>query len=194
VKTQPVVEPDIDKPQVSELTKELLESGLVDESMVAMMERWGTLPEGSTQYVNNDALKEATRAQLTQLTEKIAVEVEKRRRIRETNLDLNRLRWPINVYISDTSTKRTGSRDEWLRFLNESHSKFTAMRDRMGRYFFRPDDLRITRSKVVPGFYIINADTGAEEVVAEVDALYVGEDVAAIQVSVIRTDANTVED
>lgn len=184
MREQPVVEPDIEKPEVSKLTKELLQSGLIDESMVAMMERWGTLPEGSTQYVNNDALKEVTRAELTQLTERIATEVEKRRLLKETNLDLNRLKWPVNVYISDTSVRLR--KDDWMAYLKAAHPRFTAMRDRMGRYFFRPDDLRITHTKVVPGHFLINVDTGDEEVVAEISELFVGDQVAAIQVSVLN--------
>ena len=61
-----------------------------------------------------------------------------------------------------------------------------AMRDRFGRYFFRPEDLRKGKVKIVPGYYISHPDK--PELILEVDSLYVGEEVAAIQVSVQKED------
>ena len=175
-----VSEPDIEKPQVSALTKRVLESGLIDESMAAMMEQWGTLPEGASQYVNNDALKNVTRQQLAVLTEKLSIEIDKQRSIKETNLDLNRLKWPVSLRVIDPNSTSSLSR-----------RSVTAMRDRIGRYFFRTEDAK--SNKIIPGFLLENDETKEREVVAEVSPLYVGEEIAAIQVSVLYA-GNSVEE
>ena len=153
---------------MSELTKRILESGLVDEATASMMEKWGVIPEGSAELAKRQELKDATRGELLKFAEDIGAEVDKHRRLKETMLDLNQLRWPATVKIGN------GKND--LRV-----GPFTAVVDRMGRYYFQPD--LDTKKWLIPGYALFNAERNEVDTILEVTELFVGDQVAAIQVS-----------
>ena len=160
---------------MSDLTKKILESGLVDETTAKLMERWGYLPEGSSELAvgKAEALERATvekdiRATLTKMAEKIGHDVDALRKTRETMLDLTHLRWPVTVMLKSSQG------------LMHADS-LTALIDRMGRYYFRPQD--VEKTWLIPGHLIVNFPSMREETVLEVTDLFVGDSVAAIQVS-----------
>jgi hypothetical protein len=153
---------------MSELTKKILESGLVDAATASMMEKWGVIPEGSAELARHKELEGATKEQLIKFAEDIGNEVDKQRRLKETMLDLNQLRWPAKIEISN------GKNDILV-------GPFTAIVDRMGRYYFQPN--LDTLKWLVPGFVLHNRELSESETILEVTELFVGDQVAAIQVS-----------
>lgn len=156
---------------MSQLTEKILRSGLVDKHTAALMEKYGLLEEGSTEKVNEDALKGATRVQLEKLAEDLAVEAERELALKETMLDLNQIRWPVAVMIKSE--------------LGKLHvDPITALVDRMGRYYFRPQD--VSYDMLIPGFHLIVSPRAKDVTITEVQELFVGDQVAAIQVSVIE--------
>lgn len=155
---------------MSALTKKILESGLVDEATARMMEKWGVLPEGSSDLVQQQTLKDATRSQLMKFAEDIGDEVEKHHRLKETMLDLKTIRWPATVSVWAETHRVSGEHP------------IHAVIDYMGRYYFRPGDVDL--SWFVPGRRIVRGPgIGTHETIMEVTELFVGDDVAAIQVT-----------
>ena len=156
---------------MKELTKQILESGLVDEATAALMEKWGTLPEGSTELTKNKDLESATREELMKLGQRLGDALDKERRLKETMLDLNQLRWPTSVNIFDENASH-----EVARYV-------TCVIDRMGRFYFRPQDVK--REWFVPGYVFCRTENTKmpAETILEVSELFVGDQVAAIQVS-----------
>lgn len=155
---------------MNEVTKKVLESGLVDTAMAQMMEKWGVLPEGSSELTKNDRLKNATREQLVKFGEELGDALDRERRLKETMLDLNYLRWPAWVQIIST---RPG---------DPITEGISGVIDRMGRYYFRPKDVK--KEWFVPGYILRRGAHGQNEVILEVSELFVGDQVAALQVSV----------
>lgn len=150
----------------------ILKSGLIDKHTAKMLEIWGNLPEGASDLVREDALKDANKEHLLRLAETIEEAVERRNAVRETQLDLNRLHWPVTV-----------------RLIVDSHgteiaSDVPAVIDRMGRFFFRIQDVRT--EWFVPGRFILRAsrDGVQKEEITEVSELYTDDKVIAVQVSV----------
>lgn len=166
---------------MSELTDKILKSGLVDEATAQLMERWGYLPEGAAELTKHEELKNATREKLVEFAEAVGEEVDKHRRLKETMLDLNQLRWPVLIKSIRGQTEL--GRQAWLT------GGITAVVDRMGRYYFRPQDIQ--PGWLVPGntLEFDKNDTTSRRIlfmtqtILEVTELFVGEDVAAIQVS-----------
>lgn len=157
---------------MKELTKKILESGIVDEATAEMMEHWGYLEPGAAELAKKATLRDATREQLMKFGEELGEELEKERKLKETMLDLNQLRWPVQVGVWNNRS------DESSRVL-----RVTALVDRMGRYYFRPAD--VPKDALVPGFVVMSGyEDMKKETILEVSELYVGDQVAAIQVSV----------
>lgn len=159
---------------MSELTKKILESGLVDETTAKLMEKWGFLEEGSSDLAAGkaEALERATvekdvRETLIKMAERIGHDVDTLRRSRETMLDLNQLRWPASVFVS----KPDGS---------SPSAVLDALIDRMGRYYFRSQDVNV--KWFVPG-YLITRNGNVPETILEVSELFLGDQVVAVQVS-----------
>jgi len=153
------------------LIEKVLESGLVDKATAKLMESWGYLPDGASDKVNEDKLKGATQETLTKLAGDLATEVEKEHALRETYLDLERLRWPV----TDISLKKPTSIDGPA-LLAE---RLVAVVDRMGRYFFRIQDVK--EEWFVPGHYLVRES--GEEKILQSQVLYVGEQGVCIQVT-----------
>ncbi len=163
------------------ITKKILTSGLIDKHTALVLERWGQLPEGASDLVRENALKNATRLQLMQLAEEIGEEVDAEHRIKETSLDLDALRWPkmvkriVRPAPGKSSTPSAGSIVAF---------DLSAVVDRMGRFYFRAQDVDL--EWFVPG-YVLEHDTAGKLTVSEileVTELFVGELVVAIQVFV----------
>ena len=159
---------------MSDLTKKILESGLVDEHTAALMERWGYLPEGAAAIAKDksEELQKATREQLSRLAEEIGTEVERRLKLKESMLDMEKIRWPVMV-------------DIWngIRTTKVAHA-VTGVIDRMGRYYFRPLDVEMVWFR--PGFHICRFKGETQpvyETILESTELYMEDQVMAIQVT-----------
>lgn len=152
------------------IVEKVLSSGLVDKATAQLMEMWGYLPEGSVEKVDENKLENATKEQLTQLANDLAVEVEKEHALRETYLDLERLKWPTIVqHISKPVGELT------VQLAND----LVALVDRMGRYYFRIQDVQ--QEWFVPG-YTMRRASGPEKIL-QAQVLYVGEQGVCMQVT-----------
>jgi len=152
------------------IIEKVLESGLVDKGTAQLMELWGYLPDGASDKVNEDKLKNATQETLTKLANDLAVEVEKEHALRETYLDLERLKWPAAI---DAIYKPMLGQPE------ELASNLVSVVDRMGRYYFRIQDVK--QDWFVPG-YLLHRN-GGDEKILQSQVLYVGEQGVCIQVT-----------
>lgn len=189
------------KPAVSALTKTMLESGIIDEGFAALLEAWGYLPDGATKYVNNDALKMATRSSLKKLAEKIGDAVEKSRELRETRLDIDQMKWPMQVYLRQLKSSEI-TRSEISATSHTLVTKapyirpapITALVDKLGRFYFQPNTIK--EAWFVPGETIISHQVADERnyiteighLVEEAQFLYSGEAKLAFQVSCDQTE------
>jgi hypothetical protein len=151
----------------------VLESGLVDKATAELMEHFGYIAPGSAEKVNEDKLKDSTKEHLTKLANELAVEVEKENALRETYLDLERIRWPvtINIIAKGSTTLENGA-------------ELQGVMDRMGRYYFRIQD--VDPSWFAPGFIIRRSTPKGPvmETIWQSQTLYIGEVGVCVQVSV----------
>jgi len=120
------------------IVQKVLESGLIDQATADLMDRFRMLPEGASQLVRENALKDATQSSLRSLAESLAVEVEKEHKIRETYLDLERIRWPATVTFAEMQKPFDPAFPLYM-FLAED---VVGVQDRMGRLYFRIDEVR----------------------------------------------------
>lgn len=176
---------------MKDLTEKILKSGLVDKHTAELMEKYGILEEGSADKVNEDALKNATREQLIKLADDLSDAADRSDALRETALDLERLRWPASVAIYhpqefDTQTDVSLP----VRTRKMVAGAVDAVMDRMGRYYFRIQDVK--KEWFVPG-YLFERTAQSElakkkvlEEVLEVQPLNIGEEVVCIQVTTRR--------
>ncbi|SRR5258708_1641678 len=159
------------------IVEKVLSSGLVDKSTAILLEQWGYLPNGASDKVNEDALVNKTRETMEKLAEDLANEIEKEHHIRESALDLERLRWPVTASILRYPS---GTREQIA-------YKIPGLIDRMGRYYFRIQD--VEESWFVPGYFIATYSEPnskySEEVIAEKQVLYIDEIPVCVQVSVL---------
>lgn len=168
---------------MSKLREILIRSGVVDRNMVQLFEQWGTLPPGSSEEVVERA-KAATRTQMETFAEEVAEEVEKDLEIRETQLDLDQLRWPVYISIYPDLPRVGGS--------SAIASKIPALRDLMGDYYFRTADLR-NNDWLTPGYYLLVDENVSKtpdpkkelftEQLQESKTLYSGETPVAVRVT-----------
>lgn len=150
--------------------------------MVELLEKWGNLPEGSTELIKNNTLKDATKEQLQKFAEELGDEVAKEHILKETQFDLDRIRWPSKVSVVGREGNVPGP--------EESIYDIPAVLDRMGRLYFRIQDVK--EEWFVPGFLItrkaFNKEAGLEESVSEViieaTALFSGDQKIAVQITV----------
>jgi hypothetical protein len=162
---------------MSKLVEKVLRSGLVDKHTVALLEKFGSLEPGSTEKVNEGALKNATKQQLTALAEDLALEVEREAVIRETYLDLEKLRYPatgISLYDAGKGIATV--------------SGLSAMQDRMGRYFFRYQDVDYNWFCIGMELEKTKAQSGemhypAREAIIAQEILYIDETPVCIQIT-----------
>jgi hypothetical protein len=154
----------------SGLVKKVLESGLVDKATAELMEVWGYLPDGAADLVKEDALKDATHEKVAALAKDLADELEKEHHLRETYLDLERLRWPASVciYKPDDTLIISGA---------------VGLMDRMGRYYFRIQD--VDQAWFVPGYDLLRQTPKGmvKEHIFQSQVLYLGRVGICVQVS-----------
>jgi hypothetical protein len=159
---------------MSEIVKKVLGSGLIDKHTAALMEQFGLLEPGASDLVNEGALKDATKVQMAKLAEEFAVVVEREHKIKETYLDLERIRWPATVYIEL----------EGMEVPIPRKSPFIeCVMDRHGRYFFRYQD--VDGSWFAPGrrLWRKTHDSFVGETIVEATPLYIDDKPVAIQVT-----------
>lgn len=163
---------------MSDLTRKILESGLVDEATARLLEKWQAIPDGFADLAKGKEgrLAAVTQEVLQKLAQDVEDEVENQRRLKETVLDLQQLKWPVNAIIID----RKGDVQTFV----------SGLMDRFGRYYFRPQD--VMKEWFVPGFVLCRQvanqpkvlEPGTiSETILEVTELFAGDQVIAIQVS-----------
>lgn len=161
------------------IVEKVLASGLIDKATAQLMEVWGYLPGGASEKVNEDALKDATQAKVSELARELATEVEKEHHLRETYLDLERVRWPAQVRL-DIPPNMVAKKDAIMPIC-----ALAGVVDRMGRYYFRIQD--VNPDWFIPGF-IISQTTAAGELkqerIYQAQVLFIGEQGVCVQVSV----------
>jgi hypothetical protein len=160
---------------VKAIVEKILRSGLVEKHTAELMERWGTLPSGAADVVPTGV----TQDQLLKFAEEITEEMEKEDQLRETNLDLNLLRWPTDVTILKTVPGSV--------LIEQLAYKIPAVIDRMGHLFFRIQDVQ--EEWFVPGYIIYRTATSpvgypgtSREVILNKEILYLGSSKVCIQV------------
>jgi hypothetical protein len=146
-----------------ELVEKFLSSGLIDKAQTQMLEKMGMLPSGSVDKVQEQRLKDATQDMLNNVAEELASAIDTEHHVRETALDLRRLRWPakINLYTDEMGTI--------VRGLN-------VMMDQMGKYFVRITDA--DSAWFAPGHVVereISDEAKTSEMITEFGTLYIGE-------------------
>jgi hypothetical protein len=158
---------------VSEIVDKVLRSGLIDKHTAELMEHYGMLPAGAS-----DTVGKLAKDQMKKLAQELAEMMEREHILRETMLDLEKLRWPAHVMIRPTAGA-TVPRGLF------SHV-FDVMLDKMGRYYFRPQDVK--KEWLVLGYALdrIGPDRADSETIIEVTDLFLGDQVAAIQVVATR--------
>lgn len=178
---------------VKPLVEKVLKSGIIDRATASLMEKYGLLEEGSADKVDEKKLEKATREELIKIADSLAEEVEKEQRMRETYLDLDKLRWPTKVQLVVPAPKGslTGTvPHSWVEPTGYGFSRaeprwLSAVRDRMGRYYFRFQD--VEKEWFVPGLRLRREDgprDGAfNETILEVNVLDIEQTPVAIQVT-----------
>jgi hypothetical protein len=173
-------------PEMKPLVRKVLESGLVDKGAAQMMELWGYLPRGAADHVDESRLEGATKEKVTELARDLANEIEKEHHLRETYLDLEKLRWPVEITLHMLPTVEGGRVG-----LAGPTPKLTAVVDRMGRYYFRIQD--VNPDWFVPGLKITREspkDGHIVETIYQSQVLYIGQVGVCVQVSVESDDPN----
>lgn len=164
------------------IVQKVLDSGIIDRGTAKMLEIWGYLPDGISEGIDEGKLASATRETLLGVAEDLASEIDKEHHIRETHLDLERIKWPteVSIFYQGESAEPT-----------VLAVKVAATMDRMGRYYFRIDDIK--KEWFVPGFYFersVAGDAGRVEIrretVLESQPLFVNEQPICMQVTTRR--------
>lgn len=158
------------------LTTKLIKNGFIEKTTIEMFEKMGLVENGATTLVHENAAKEATRETLYKVVSDLEEIIEKDYHIRETYLDLERIRWPATINI-----KKTKAEEPLVKGI-------AASVDRMGRYYIRMADSKL--SWFVVG-YLIFKDTPLgvmEETITNVQTLYIGSKPACIQITAIPVE------
>lgn len=165
------------------ITEKILRSGLIDKNVVKLLEKWGNLPEGASELADNQELRDATREQLESFASELAEQVSDEHVLRETNLDLNHLKFPTMVDVLPRTSSRPGPDESGV-------LQIMGMEDRMGRLYFRSQE--VSKTWFVPGFILskvgfvkeLNRRVERFFRILEVTTLFVGDDEIALQISV----------
>lgn len=191
------------KSNLKPVQEKVLESGLVDKSVAELMEKWGLLPQGAAELVDQakvDALKNATKETLFKLADDLATEVEKEHALRETYLDLERLRWPavVDILRPPSGEEQAAADSQGLNIsARVLVGDVDAVMDRMGRYYFRIQD--VEEDWFVPGYVFSRKIKSRKnplaveirfETILQKQVLYTGEQKVCIQVT---TEPNNVK-
>jgi hypothetical protein len=155
--------------------EKVLRSGLIDRSMAELMEKYQLLPDGAAEQV-----QEATREQMQKVVEEVVEMAEKDAIIKETRFDLERLRWPVTV--ATRPQTESGTRQSASPPLSPY---IDGVIDRMGRYYFRVQDVR--EEWFIPGFLLFkkahDASKFGPEEILEVQKLFIDDAPVAVQVT-----------
>lgn len=168
------------------IVEKVLKSGIIDKGMAEILEKWGNLPDGASGLVEGNTLANATRDHLEKIATEFGDAVADLHLVRETQLDLDRLRWPTKVSVV--------AKYEAIPGPENSIYDIPAVMDRMGRLFFRSQDVK--KEWFVPGYRItrkqFKPEEGLEvlvwEQILESTVLFTGEQPIAIQVTTMPLD------
>lgn len=168
---------------MKEIVGKILNIDLVSKDLVENMERWGLLPEGSSDKYKEVISTKKHKEKLKEWAEDLASSLDEEHNIKETNLDLSRMRWPIKVdLVRAIPDPEKGRGIAW---------DLTAVRDVMGRFFFRIQD--VNEKWFIPGYKLEfnHAPDGkiqekVSETIAEKEILYMGDVPVCIQVTTIK--------
>lgn len=151
---------------MKELSRKILESGLVDKHCALMLERWGQLEVGASELVGRQQLTKQT---LEEFAEEIEQLIEQDDVIKETRLEAV-----------------DGMPRILLKKIGRSSIVFTGMVDEMGRYlvpptveFRRGDTLFVTPDESGVRFSYVGWVS-----ILEIESLYEGEKAVAQQLTV----------
>jgi hypothetical protein len=106
---------------MKELTKKIIEAGLVNKHTVLALERWGSIDRGASDLVG---VNQVTRETFQEFADDIATLLEKEQPMRETQLDFNGGRG-IVFKIANTSLSLDGTMDEMGRIITKPTSALT---------------------------------------------------------------------
>lgn len=160
------------------IAKKILEMGLVTQDMAELMEKWGYLPPGSAERFK-EFMEVLPKGDVNKWAEELADELGKEHQVRETNLDLSRLKWPVTLSIKTKEKKQVAY-------------QINGVIDSFGRYYFRIQDVKETW--FVPGYKIcrdnpgegIENGTGLQETISEKQILYLDDVPVCLQVTVLK--------
>lgn len=153
---------------MKQLTKKILEAGLVEANTVHLMEKWGQVERGSSELVGSKDLRAATENTLTKFAEEIEALIEKERE----ELRESRLAFQVGApFLATWVEQKPEAADTLVRDV-------VLFKDNMGNFLFPIDE----DTHIIPGAIL---RVGNEEfVVLQKEKLFVGEQPYTIQVRV----------
>jgi len=157
---------------MSEIINKVLRSGLIDKHTAELMEKYGLLDPDTAGLVMGDHVTNLTKDQMQKLAEELALVVEREHKIKETYLDLERIRWPARVSVALDGQEEA---------LPRKTSFIDCVMDRHGRYFFRYQD--VDPSWFIPGRRLFRDGFATHEMVVEATPLFIEDKPVAIQVT-----------
>lgn len=169
---------------MKDIVNKILNIDLVSKDLVEHMEKWGLLTEGSSDKYKEILSTKRHKEKLKEWAEDLAASLEEEQEIKETNLDLDRLHWTVEVGINTGKGSGLGDQIAY---------KLPAVIDRLGRYFFRIQDVK--EEWFVPGYFIVRDGVNLEdpnlykfskEIIGERQVLFIGELPVCIQVTTIK--------
>lgn len=157
---------------MKELTKKILEAGLVDKTVVQLLERWHLLsPEEAAIATKPVVVVEALEKfveNLEELLDKEPSDATTIKPLRETRLEIVVSKPPIDLFFFRRSAAP-----------EHRHVRFSAVEDEMGRLIINPDvDTRV-------GDFLMDDKTGKVlYTVLGIEDLYMGNELVAKQITV----------
>lgn len=148
------------------LTKKILESGFVDTHVARMMERWGQLEPGASDLVGK---KQVTKKTLEEFAEELEclLDIENADEFRETSLDIQAKQ---EVWLQvDTGEQLKGFVDLMGRIILATNKHLRRIK--------RGSEVKIWKEPVVDGDSHLH-------MVTEIDPLYQGDHIIALQVTI----------
>ena len=163
---------------MTEIMEKIMKSGIIEKSAVELLEQWGYIKPGSASLVDEDKLKDATVATLTNMAKDLSYEIVKERLLKEGRLEVDSLRWPVVVSIYETVQNSLASK-----LLADS---INALIDSFGRYYFRYEDVKESWFK--PSNVISKKGGSKYELIRESQNLSNATSIVCIQVATIAQE------
>lgn len=162
------------------VVEKIIESGLIDKTVIQLLEKSGAVPEGTSDLVKGNMLN-ASRATLREFADElydlISKENNKAAQLRETVLDLKSLSWPVDLSLQSKSDE-TG--------LFKTRCFLKAMIDHQGKYYIRVTDA--DTKELVPGNHLVRyheSNKILREVITEVREMYLDDKQVCFMVTTV---------